>query len=202
MPTSNDQINDPEGQSVMDVFLEAGIEPSGAYNATQGIENMAGDRVIAEIGVMKAELTARMDSYEATTSASIDALEATTSARFDALEATTSARFDALESTTEALAAATAARFDAVDAQIAMLTWAIIATFTIITAIAATGFFRKSGWWSRGDDRRRLARPRGSGGRRRTQRNKSSGRRDHPATRGRQLHGRSRALRASRCRSG
>lgn len=187
MPTSNDQINDPEGQSVMDVFLEAGIEPSAAYNATQGIENMAGDRVIAEIGVMKAELTARMDALEATT---------------QALATATSARFDALESTTEALAAATAARFDAVDAQIAMLTWAIIATFTIITAIAATGFFRKSGWWSRGDDRRRLARPRGSGGRRRTQRNKSSGRQDHRATRGRQLHGRSRALRASRCRSG
>ena len=198
MPTSNDQINDPEGQSVMDVFLEAGIEPSGAYNATQGIENMAGDRVIAEIGVMKAELTARMDSYEATTSASIDALEATT----EALAAATAARFDALEATTEALAAATAARFDAVDAQIAMLTWAIIATFTIITAIAATGFFRRSGWWSRGDYRRWPARPRGSGGRRSTQRNKSSGRRDHPATRGRQLHGRSRALRASRCRSG
>lgn len=169
MPTSNDQINDPAGQSVMDVFLEAGIEPSGAYNATQGIENMAGDRVIAEIGVMKAELTARMDS---------------------------------LEVTIEALAAATAARFDAVDAQIAMLTWAVIAAFTIITAIGATGFFRTSGWWSRGDDRRRPARPRGSGGRRRTQRNKSSGRRDHRGTRGRQLHGRSRAIRASRCRSG
>ena len=162
MPTSNDQINDPEGQSVMDVFLEAGIEPSGAYNATQGIENMAGDRVIAEIAVMKAELTARIDALEATTSASINAL----------------------------------------DTQVAMLTWAIIATFTIITAIAATGFFRKSGWWSRGDDRRRPAGSQGSGGRRSTQRNKSSGRRVHRATRGRQLHGGSRAIRASRYRSG
>ena len=187
MPTSNDQINDPAGQSVMDMFIRAGADPSEAYNATQGIEDMAGDRVIAEIAVMKAELTARMDALEATT---------------QSLATATSARFDALEATTEALAAATAARFDAVDAQIAMLTWAIIATFAIITAIAATGFFRKSGWWSRGDDRRRPARSHGSGGRRSTQRNKSSGRRVHRATRGRQLHGGSRAIRASRYRSG
>ena len=162
MPTSNNQTNDPGGQAVMDAFIEAGVEPSGAYNATQGIENMSGDRVIAEMAVMKAELTARIDAFEA----------------------------------------ATSARLDALDAQVAMLTWAVIATFTFIMAIAATGFFRTGGWWSRGADRRRPSRSQGSGGRRNTRPNKSSGRRDRRAPRGRQRHGQPRAVRASRGRSG
>ena len=202
MPTSNHQINDPGGQSVMDAFIEAGVEPSGAYNATQGIENMSGDRVIAEMAVMKAELTARMDALESTTSASIEALAATTSASINALEATTQAFAASTSARIDALEAATSARLDALDAQVAMLTWAVIATFTFITAIAATGFFRKSGWWPRGDDERRPARSQGSGGRRHTQPNKSSGRRDRRATRGRQRHGQPRAVRASRSRSG
>ncbi len=83
MPTSNHQINDPGGQAVMDAFIEAGVEPSGAYNATQGIENMSSDRVIAEMAVMKAELTSRMDALEST----IQALAATTSASINALDA-------------------------------------------------------------------------------------------------------------------
>ena len=33
MPTSNPQINDPAGQSVMDAFTEAGVDPGAAYNA-------------------------------------------------------------------------------------------------------------------------------------------------------------------------
>ena len=169
MPTSNHQINDPGGQAVMDAFIEAGVEPSGAYNATQGIENMSSDRVIAEMAVMKAELTSRVD---------------------------------ALEAAIQALAATTSARLDALDAQVAMLTWAVIATFTFITAIAATGFFRKSGWWSPGDDRHRPARSHGSGGRRHTQPSKSSGRRDRRAPRGRQRHGQPRAVRTTRGRSG
>lgn len=169
MPTSNHQVNDPGGQAVMDAFIEAGVEPSGAYNATQGIENMSSDRVIAEMAVMKAELTSRMD---------------------------------ALESTIQSLAATTSASINALDAQVAMLTWAVIASFTFITAIAATGFFRMSGWWSRGGDLRRPSRSHGSSRRRSTQRNKSSGRGNRRATRGRQRHGQPRAVRASRSRSG
>lgn len=121
MPTSNPQINDPEGQSVMDAWIEAGVEPSRAYNATQGIHNMSSDKVITEIGALRAEVTAQ-----------IGALRAEVTARIDALEA------------------ATSARLDAVDAQITLLTWAVIATFAIVTGLAATGFFRMSGWWTRG----------------------------------------------------
>lgn len=187
MPTSNNQINDPGGQAVMDAFIEAGVEPSGAYNATQGIENMSSDRVIAEMAVMKAELNARMDALEAAT---------------QALAATTSASIKALEATIQALAASTSARIDALDAQMAMLTWAVVATFTFIMAIAATGFFRMNGWWSRGRDRRRPSRSQGSSRRRSTQRTNSSDRRDRRAPRGRQRRGRSWAVRTSRGRSG
>lgn len=142
MPTSNPQINDPAGQSVMDAFTESGADPGTAYNATQGIYNMSGDKVIAEIGVLRADFRAAL----AEVSARIDSLEATTAARLDALEAVTSARLDA------------------VDAQIAMLTWAMIATFTIVTAIAATGFFRKEGWWTRGGSDSDPATSQSSGG--------------------------------------
>ena len=117
MPTSNPQINDPAGQSVMDAFTEAGVDPGAAYNATQGIYSMSSDKVIAEIGVLRAD--------------------------FNAAIAELSTRIDTLEATT-------AARLDAVDAQIAMLTWAVIATFTVVTGIAATGMFHMWGWWTRG----------------------------------------------------
>ena len=140
MPTSNPQINDPAGQAVMDAFTEAGVDPGAAYNATQGIYSMSSDKVIAELGVLRAdfnaaiaELGARIDTLEATTAASIHTLEATTAASIGALEATTTARLDA------------------VDAQIAMLTWAVIATFTIVTAFGATGIFHMWASWTRGN---------------------------------------------------
>ena len=118
MPTSNPQLNDPAGQSVMDAFTEAGVDPGAAYNARQGIYSMSSDKVIAELGVLRADFNAAL---------------AELSARIDTLEATN------------------AARLDAVDAQIAMLTWAVIATFTVVTGIAATGMFHMWGWWTRGN---------------------------------------------------
>lgn len=93
---------------------------------------MSSDRVISELGVLRADVKAAL----AEVGTHINAL----SARADTLETTTSVRLDA------------------VDAQMAMLTWAmiatftiVIATFTIVTAIAATGFFRNGGWWTRGN---------------------------------------------------
>ena len=129
MPTSNPQINDPAGQSVMDAFTEAGVDPGAAYNATQGIYSMSSDKVIAELGVLRADFNAAI----AELGARIDTLEATTAASIGALEATTTARLDA------------------VDAQIAMLTWAVIATFTIVTAFGATGIFHMWASWTRGN---------------------------------------------------
>ena len=79
---------------------------------------MSSDKVIAEIGVLRAD--------------------------FNAAIAELSARIDTLEATT-------AVRLDAVDAQIAMLTWAVVATFTVVTCIAATGMFHMWGWWTRGN---------------------------------------------------
>ena len=86
---------------------------------------MSSDKVIAELGVLRAD--------------------------FNAALAEISARIDTMEATTAALEAATTARLDAVDAQIAMLTWAVIATFTVVTGIAATGVFHMWGWWTRGN---------------------------------------------------
>ena len=110
-----------------EAFTEAGVDAGATYNATQRIYNMSSDKVIAEIGVLRAD--------------------------FNEALAQISARIDTLEATTAALAATTTARLDAVDAQIAMLTWAVIATFTVVTAIAATGMFHAWGWWTRGDSR-------------------------------------------------
>ena len=138
MPTSNPQINDPAGQSVMDAFTEAGVDPGAAYNATQGIYSMSSDKVIAELGVLRADFNAAL----AEISARIDTMEATTATSIGALEAATAASIGALE-------AATSARLDAVDAQMAVLTWAVIATFTIVTAFGATGIFHMWASWTR-----------------------------------------------------
>ena len=113
----------------LEAFTEAGVDPGAAYNATQWIYNMSSDKVIAEIGVLRADFNEAL---------------AQISARIDTLEATTAASIDALE-------AATSAHLDAVDAQIAMLTWAVIATFTVVTAIAATGMFHMWAWGTRGN---------------------------------------------------
>ena len=93
---------------------------------------MSSDRVISELGVLRADLKAAI----AEVGTHINAL----SARVDTLETTSSVRLAA------------------VDAQMAVLTWVmiatfmiVIATFTIVTAIAATGFFRTGGWWTRGN---------------------------------------------------
>ena len=135
MPTSNPQINDPAGQSVMDAWIEADVDPSTAYNATQGIYNMSSDKVIAELGVMRADFNAELGVMRADFNAALEVMRADMSglgARIDALEATT------------------ATHLAAVDAQMAMLSWVVIAAFTILTAITATGFFRIMGWWPRG----------------------------------------------------
>ena len=108
-----------------EAFTEAGVDPGAAYNATQWIYNMSSDKVIAELGVLRAD--------------------------FNAALAEISARIDTMEATTAALEASTTARLDAVDAQIAVLTWAVIATFTVVTGIAATGVFHMWGWWTRGN---------------------------------------------------
>ena len=102
----------------LEAFTEAGVDAGATYNATQWIYNMSSDKVIAELGVLRADFNAAIGEL---------------GARIDTLEATTTARLDA------------------VDAQIAMLTWAVIATFTVVTGIAATGMFHAWGWWTRGD---------------------------------------------------
>ena len=113
----------------LEAFTESGVDAGATYNATQWIYNMSSDKVIAEIGVLRADFNEAL---------------AQISARIDTLEATTAASIDALE-------AATSARLDAVDAQIAMLTWAVIATFTIVTAFGATGIFHMWASWTRGN---------------------------------------------------
>ena len=85
---------------------------------------MSSDKVIAEIAGMRADINAALEVMRADLSG--------LGARIDALEATT------------------AAHHAAVDAQMAMLSWVVIAAFTILTAITATGSYHMNGWRSRG----------------------------------------------------
>ena len=124
----------------LEAFAEAGVDAGATYNATQWIYNMSSDKVIAELGVLRADFNAAL----AEISARIDTMEATTATSIGALEAATAASIGALE-------AATSARLDAVDAQMAVLTWAVIATFTIVTAFGATGIFHMWASWTRGN---------------------------------------------------
>lgn len=137
LPTRHPQINDPNGGSVMAAMTEAGVESSGAYNGTQGVESMSSHEVIAELEVMNTEVMASLDAFESSISASLDAFEASLSASIDSFAANTSARFDAL------------------DARLDLLAVFVFANLAIVTAIAVAGLFRMSGWRLRGKRRNR-----------------------------------------------
>ena len=77
MPTNITNPTDPDGQAVMGTLTDLGTPAEEAYNATQGIRNMAGQNV-----------TAKLESMEAT----IKAMEISINARIDGVDV----RIDAL----------------------------------------------------------------------------------------------------------
>ena len=136
MPTNITNPADPDGQSVMEVLTHLEVPAEEAYNATQGIRNMAGQNVTAKLESMEATIKgveATIEAMDARINARIDTLEASTNARLDTLEATTSARLDMLEASTNT-------RIDALATQVDILGWAVMATLALVTALSAKGF--------------------------------------------------------------
>ena len=56
---------DPNTLAVMHALTAAGVEPEDAYNATQGVANMAGQAITAALESHKAEIAAKIDSQNA-----------------------------------------------------------------------------------------------------------------------------------------
>lgn len=158
MPTNPNPVIDPNGQALMNVLIEVGARPEGAYNATQGVRNMSGEQVIGRLDALEASTNARFDALEASTNARFDALEASTSTRLDALEASVSA----LETSTSILAATTDARFNAIEAQLDMMGLAIMVTLAIAGAMGGWKLFVGIQLWRRAEAATTTAVPAGS----------------------------------------
>lgn len=158
MPTNPNPVVDPNGQALMNVLIEVGARPEGAYNATQGVRNMSGEQVIGRLDALEASTSARFDALEASTNARLDALEASTSTRLDALEASVSA----LETSTSILAATTDARFNAIEAQLDIMGLAIMATFAVVAAMGGWKLFVGIQLWRRAEADATSAVPAGS----------------------------------------
>lgn len=154
MPTNPNPVVDPNGQALMNVLIEVGARPEGAYNATQGVRNMSGEQVIGRLDALEASTSARFDALEA----SVSALEASTSSRLDALEASVSA----LETSTSILAATTDARFNAIEAQLDIMGLAIMATFAVVAAMGGWKLFVGIQLWRRTENAATTAVPAGS----------------------------------------
>lgn len=60
MPTNNTPIADPDGQPLMNTLSDLGVAPKHAYNVVQGVREMSGKRVIAEIRTQEAETRAEI----------------------------------------------------------------------------------------------------------------------------------------------
>ena len=118
MPTNITNPTVPDGQAVMEVLTHLEVPAESAYNATQGVRNMAGQNIIAKLESMDASTNARFDSLDA---------------RFDLLEASTNERFEMLEASTNA-------RIDALATQIDILGWAVMAALALVMALNAKGF--------------------------------------------------------------
>ena len=91
MPNTATPQTDPDGQALMKVLTDLGVTPGDAYNATQGVRNMAGQNV-----------TARLEAKIETLGVELRAEIGQLSTKFDSLEG----RIEGLEGTVEGLAPA------------------------------------------------------------------------------------------------
>ena len=65
MKRSSASAADPDGQPLMDMLLDLGVDPSQAYNTVQGTHNMAGKNVIAAMDARFVETNARITETHA-----------------------------------------------------------------------------------------------------------------------------------------
>ena len=105
MPNTATPQTDPDGQALMKVLTDLGATPGDAYNATQGVRNMAGQNV-----------TARLEAKIETLGVELRAEIGQLSTKFDSLEG----RIEGLEGTVEGLAPAS--QVDGLTSQVQSLT--------------------------------------------------------------------------------
>ena len=75
MPNTATTQTDPDGQALMRVFTDLGASPEDAYNATQGVRNMAGQNVTARLEAKIETLGAGIRTEIGHLSAKVDGLE-------------------------------------------------------------------------------------------------------------------------------
>ena len=56
---------DPDGLAVLHALSRDDLSPKDAYNAVQGLRNMAGQNIIAAIEAYKGEMAAKLDAQNA-----------------------------------------------------------------------------------------------------------------------------------------
>ena len=109
MPDSNTPIVDPTGQPLVNFLSDQGVSAEDAYNVVQGVREMAGERVIAEIRAQGAETRAQ------------------------------EAETRALVAETRSEIASLASRVDANTARLDAMGWAVSATLALVAALAVAG---------------------------------------------------------------
>ena len=75
MPNTATTQTDPDGQALMRVFTDLGASPEDAYNATQGVRNMAGQNVTARLEAKIETFGAEIRTEIGHLSAKVDGLE-------------------------------------------------------------------------------------------------------------------------------
>ena len=133
MPNTATTQTDPDGQALMRVFTDLGASPEDAYNATQGVRNMAGQNVTAR-------LEAKIETFGAEIRTEIGHL----SAKVDGLEgavANLEGTVEGLEGTVEGLEGkidglAPASQVDALASQLQSLTSQMESLVSQVAALA------------------------------------------------------------------
>ena len=160
MQNDNTPIVDPDGQPLMNGLSDLGMAPEDAYNVVQGVCEMSGQKVIAELHVQGAELRAQGAETRAQ-EAETRAFVAQTHAETRALVAETHAETRALVAETRAEIAALASRVDANTARLDSMGWSVTATLALVMALAAAGLLH---WFTGRWDNQRSIRNQSSGG--------------------------------------
>ena len=80
MPTSIPAAN-PDGLAILNALTREGLSSEDAYNAVEGVRNMAGQTIAAEIKAHSASIGAKIEAQNAKTEAQTEAQNA----RLDAL---------------------------------------------------------------------------------------------------------------------
>ena len=112
MPTSIPSAN-PDALAILTALSREGLSSEDAYNATEGVRNMAGQTIAAEIKAHSASIGAKIEAQNA---------------KIEAQNAKTEAQNEAQNARLDALAGLIAAR----DSKLRMLMWMIGAAVAVI----------------------------------------------------------------------